>query len=521
MNPTHDFCTPQTKRSNNGRLKPTIPPRNDHSDGRFEYTHHHHEKNLSVDEHIEQYIGEFGWPQLIQSMLVSLACSFDAQQTFISVFTDAEPGWHSVGSLCGSYSDVCDLPNDATWAWNSPKESTIIYEWGLQCASSFVKVYPLLRSSSGVSLVGSCLPHWRTRGWGGRTSCCCRACLCLFRGFSQPSCLRMFGCMPCFGSCAGSAGLPLGPAPWSWLLKWSASVGEGSGDGLRVFLARVPIPPRNSLHQQGEIMANHLHMDFNADPNILCPGPLLREGISTVAPYQGENCFALNWVLIHQNPASGRKEEAVENLKNIATLHQSSLTLSFFGEEEAPHGHDVDVYSALKILVAKTWALHRLVGVMIMSTCIGGVYYGMPLALGNLPLNLYLSCTLNALSELPASFITFVLIDKLNRKCSLIGLTIMSGICSVLVVIVQDFYHGRLMELRGVYGPPGTSVWGHLQLATGGSGPHKTVLDVRGVWARDRCVWIVCRRLPETRGVALSDTMEEEEDKEKAKLAVV
>lgn len=47
-------------------------------------------KNTSktLDETIERCIGEFGWAQLLQSVLVSLSWVFDAQQTFISVFTD-------------------------------------------------------------------------------------------------------------------------------------------------------------------------------------------------------------------------------------------------------------------------------------------------------------------------------------------------------------------------------------------------------------------------------------------------
>ena len=60
----------------------------------------------------------------------------------------------------------------------------------------------------------------------------------------------------------------------------------GRGDRLCMFLARVPIPPRDSLHQRGEIMANYLYMDFSSDPNILYPRSLLREGVSTVAPDQ-------------------------------------------------------------------------------------------------------------------------------------------------------------------------------------------------------------------------------------------
>lgn len=42
----------------------------------------------TLDETIERCIGGFGWAQLLQAILVSLSWVFDAQQTFISVFTD-------------------------------------------------------------------------------------------------------------------------------------------------------------------------------------------------------------------------------------------------------------------------------------------------------------------------------------------------------------------------------------------------------------------------------------------------
>ncbi|PON79821.1 hypothetical protein PanWU01x14_010530 [Parasponia andersonii] len=64
-------------------------------------------------------------------------------------------------------------------------------------------------------------------------------------------------------------------------------------------------------------------------------------------------------------------------------------------------------------------------------------YYGMSFALGNLAFNLYLSVTLNALSELPASLITFFFIGNLNRKTSILVFTTVSGICSVLSVLKE------------------------------------------------------------------------------------
>lgn len=95
----------------------------------------------SLDETIERCIGEFGLAQLLQAILVSFAWVFDAQQTFISVFTDAEPKWHCTNDSCTSVSDICHLPQNS-WAWDSPNDTSIISEWGLQCSSSIIKGLP-------------------------------------------------------------------------------------------------------------------------------------------------------------------------------------------------------------------------------------------------------------------------------------------------------------------------------------------------------------------------------------------
>ncbi|KAF9599523.1 hypothetical protein IFM89_038743 [Coptis chinensis] len=78
----------------------------------------------------------------------------------------------------------------------------------------------------------------------------------------------------------------------------------------------------------------------------------------------------------------------------------------------------------------------RLSSVMIVGFGTGMVYYGMPLGLGNLNFNLYLSVTLNALSELPASLITFFLIGKMNRRSAILVFTVVSGVCSIMCVLV-------------------------------------------------------------------------------------
>ncbi|XP_070058032.1 organic cation/carnitine transporter 3-like [Nicotiana tomentosiformis] len=63
---------------------------------------------ITLDETIESCIGEFGWAQFLQSIVISLSWVFDAQQTFISIFTDtlAVSEW----SLIGASSILTCLP---------------------------------------------------------------------------------------------------------------------------------------------------------------------------------------------------------------------------------------------------------------------------------------------------------------------------------------------------------------------------------------------------------------------------
>ena len=72
---------------------------------------------------------------------------------------------------------------------------------------------------------------------------------------------------------------------------------------------------------------------------------------------------------------------------------------------------------------------------MVIGFGVGMVYYGMPLGLGNLSFNLYLGVIFNALSEIPSSLFTILLIGKLNRKFSVLAFTMISGIVSVMCAL--------------------------------------------------------------------------------------
>uniref|UniRef100_A0A7N2LJG5 Uncharacterized protein n=1 Tax=Quercus lobata TaxID=97700 RepID=A0A7N2LJG5_QUELO len=93
--------------------------------------------SLSLDETIEQIMGGFGWSQFLQAILVSVPTFFDAQQTFISIYTDAEPKWHfNFSTTCNR----CQISkSDWSWpSWDESSQKTIISDWGLECASSFM-----------------------------------------------------------------------------------------------------------------------------------------------------------------------------------------------------------------------------------------------------------------------------------------------------------------------------------------------------------------------------------------------
>ncbi|PQQ05367.1 organic cation/carnitine transporter 3-like [Prunus yedoensis var. nudiflora] len=106
----------------------------------------HHKHLPSLDSKIERFIGDFGWAQFLQASLVSFSWFFDAQQTFITVFTDAQPTWdctqlNDPHNSCSSASNVCQLPQNS-WAWDRPRHTSTISEWALECSPSLVQGMP-------------------------------------------------------------------------------------------------------------------------------------------------------------------------------------------------------------------------------------------------------------------------------------------------------------------------------------------------------------------------------------------
>ncbi|KAK3025102.1 hypothetical protein RJ639_044342 [Escallonia herrerae] len=399
-----------------------------------ELKNHHHDQHSSLDEMIERCIGDFGWAQFLQAILVSLTWVFDAQQTFISVFTDAAPTWHccdvddySCNSAL-SKSQVCQLPR-TSWALDLPPQASIISEWTLECASSLITALPASSFFVGCLVGGFLLATLADSSLGRKNAL-------LF------SCLLMSG-----------AGLLTVLSSNIWIystFKFLCGAGRAT-TGTCALVLSTELVGKRWRAQVGIIGFFCFTLGFLSLPAIA----YLNEGASWRTLYLWTCVPAVFYsVLVHffvrESPRwlflQGRKEEFIATLTSIASpsadFYVRNLTMSsasscsLFNEHKTSR-IEVDLYSAIVILFKKRWAFRRLVAVMVVGFGVGMVYYGMPLAVGSLPFNLYWSVTLNALSELPACLGTFFVIGRLNRKSAVSGFAILSGACSIMCVMLQ------------------------------------------------------------------------------------
>lgn len=394
----------------------------------------------SLGSAIEHCIGEFNWCQFLQAVLVSFAWVFDAQQTFISIFTDALPSWHCtneqiVGSrlqldptigfqnICNSatsFSDVCNLPK-GSWAWDGPTQASMISEWAMECESSLITGLPASMFFLGCLVGGIFLATLGDSSSLGRKNMLFFTCLLM----ALSSFLTAFS-----------------PNIWIYsVLRFLSGFGRATIGTSSLVLATELVGKRwrGKISVIGffcftigflSLSAIGYANKFSSWRNLY-----LWTSIPTIFYCMLVKIFVQEsprWLLVR-----GQKEEAIATLKYITSITQSNLNLAI--NNISPHQEEnnlnVDMFYALKMLLEKKWASRRLILIMAMGLGIGVVYYGMPLGLGNLSFNIYLGVTFNAISELPSSLITFFFIDKFRRRIALLVFCLISGICSVMSTI--------------------------------------------------------------------------------------
>uniref|UniRef100_A0A5B7BBC3 Putative organic cation/carnitine transporter 3-like n=1 Tax=Davidia involucrata TaxID=16924 RepID=A0A5B7BBC3_DAVIN len=487
----------------------------------------------SLDDTIERCIGDFGWAQFLQAVLVSFAWLFDAQQTFISVFSDAHPTkWHCTqlsDESCNSAANICQLPKNS-WAWDLPVHTSVISEWSLECAGSIVTGLPASSFFVGCLAGGLVLATLADSSLGRKNMLLLSCLLMALAGvltvvstniwiYSALRFLSGFG-RSTIGTCALVLSTELVGK------RWRGQVGI---IGFLCFtLGFLSLPAIAYLNRSSSWRLLYL---WTCIPTIFY-------------------CVLVH-LFVRESPrwlyVRGRRDEFVATLKSIAP---ESISFSESGVSiEHDEDQDVDLYSAIRMLLEKSWAIRRLSAVMVVGFGMGMVYYGMPLGLGSLAFNLYLSVTFNALSELPASMVTFFLIGRLNRKSSLLGFTTISGVCSVMCVVMREYVELQIclemvsffsactafntlliytlelfptcvrnsavsmvrqaVVLGGVFSP---------MMVAAGRENGLVSYGVFGVTIGCCGLFVGC--LPETKGGTLCDTMDEEERKESTSIYI-
>lgn len=391
---------------------------------------------LSVEEVIEGSLGKMNCAQMMQAIFASILPLFDNQQTFISVFTDAQPVWHctkddQTSNSCSRKTNICSLSR-SVWAWNGNKHSTIISDWDLQCANSFVKGLPATSYFVGCLLGGFLLASLGDSSFGRKNL------LCL-------SCLIMS---------LASLASAFSPNIWVYsVFRFVAGVGRVS----ITISSFVLLSERVGKRWRGQIvMLGFLSLTLGL-LSLTTLAYLTRNSswrilyLCTSIP--GVICSILTHFFLCESPRwlfmRGRTTDAVNVLKSIGSLDDhlsSSLSNMLVFKQGIPNTNGNNPFSSVKILVKKRWAIQRLIVAMVLSFGVGMMYFGMLLGVGGLGLNIYLSSIFNALLLLSSSLLTFLFwIPRCNRRSSVLGFCTISGVASIISIVAG--HHHKIVHV--------------------------------------------------------------------------
>lgn len=306
--------------------------------------------------------------ELLRPLLVAFAWAFDAQQAFVTVFTDADPPWHCLeltDLFCWATSNPCDLRPDSR-AWISASHMSTIPEWALKCSGKVLSSFPASSFFAGCLIGGLLLSTLADSvlGWKKLLVLSCLI-MSVAGGLAALSpniwvyCILRF--LPGFGrSAIGICSLVLcSEIAKKKVARWGKCVG--------IFL----------LHTRLFVSSCRAYAERRSSWRSLY--------LWTCTP---AFCYA---ILIHfVMPESPRWLSMQENTDNKAK-------------------HNSEVFSSMKKLMTTRSTLLKLTTIMMAGSGLGMVFYSMPLSVRSLAPNLYLSIVYNALTDLPTLVATYSL----------------------------------------------------------------------------------------------------------------
>ncbi|KAK7314168.1 hypothetical protein VNO77_39380 [Canavalia gladiata] len=374
---------------------------------------------LTWDELIEKSLGNFGWMQFLQCILVSIAMYFDAQQSFISIYSDDFPTWHCTNtSICKPTSDHCKIPK-SSWSWDSHSSKTIISHWSLECSSSFLTGLPQSSFFIGC-LIGSFVLAALADSSLGRKNMLILSCL----SMSVTSMLIIF-----------STNIWIYSALKFLIGFWRSTIGTS------VLVLLTEKVSANWRFTVGIVEYMSFTLGYMSLPGIA----YVNRNSSWKSLYIWTSvpaiCYSvIAYLFVTESPrwllTQGREKEALKILQGVAgngvvldgRLPKVDVKekVSFF-----------QLYASIGELFKKRWAVIRTVAVMVLGIGVGMVYFGMPLAVGNLGFNIYLAVVFSALMEIPSCVATYFL-ENYKRRPSILVFSIIGGVCCVMCAVVGD-----------------------------------------------------------------------------------
>lgn len=358
------------------------------------------ESQITIDDALA-VIGDFGWGQFWQFIIVSSAWIPAAIQTLVPIFLAEDPvsrGWwectdledsECAAALAASRPDVCSLPREA-WKWTRRNRS-IVSEFDLICGRTWEVQASNSLYFTGF-LIGACFWGMLSDRLGRRKA--------------------LFATV--LASFLTGIGVSTSPTYW-WYCGGRLATGlANSGIGIIVFcLALEPI----GISRRGAAgVLQGVFFTLGSLTTVLLawlirPWRLL--ALSSAVP---QGIFLLLWPAVRESPrwllVAGRKGEATAALAAIAVANGKKLPeqpLASMGNSTSVRVGPWDVarHPHLRIRLA----------VMTYAWFTASIaYYGSAFGMGALSGSIYLNNLLIFLAELPAYFLSMSLLDRVGRR---------------------------------------------------------------------------------------------------------
>ncbi|KAK8942110.1 Organic cation/carnitine transporter 4 [Platanthera guangdongensis] len=402
-------------------------------------------QRMGIDDLLRLHAGEFGRWQLRHFVLTCTAWALEAFHTMVMIFADRQPAWR-----CLSDGDCppepCGIPSSA-WEWVEGTAASTVSEWGLICGQRYKVGLAQSAFFAGCMLGAGLFGHLSDSFLGRKGSL---AVVCILNAIS--------GVLT-----------SLSPSYWLYVaLRLLNGFGTG-GVGLCAFvLATEPIGPSKRgvagmstfyFFSGGIAILSGIAYCFPTWRSLYVvtslPSLLF---VLLILPFVSESP---RWYLIRR-----RTDDAMNIMRDIARCNGRALPRGISlklddeveGEEETGNKQALDcsreAESGSIIDVVRSPATRmRLILMLGINFVCAVVYYGISLNVVNLKTNLYLNVVLNSVSEMPAFFITAVLLDRLGRKPMGVGTMALSGVsCSIGFMVGGD---GAMRTVRMVCGVVG------------------------------------------------------------------